>query len=231
MTITDRLKGVVRGPFNRTYRRLGLLDARLRSVYLTQPGERKLHLGCGTNLLTGWLNTDLDPHRSARTTMHLDATRRFPFKDGTFDYVFSEHMIEHISYADGVRMLSECYRVLRSGGTVRISTPDLRFLIALAGEHLTTVQESYIKWATDAFVLPYADAVVVINNFVRDWGHTFIYDVPTLRTALAHAGFTDITQYELNRSDAVALRGLENEARMPAGFLRLETMTLEGTKR
>jgi len=77
---------------------------------------------------------------------------------------------------------------------------------------------------------PYSDAAFVINNFVRDWGHQFIYDENTLRSSLERAGFTKITKYELNQSDHDALRNLENEKRMPDGFLKLETLALEATK-
>src|SRR6266513_279915 len=57
---------------------------------------RKLQLGTSDSPMVGWLNTDVLP--ASREVVYLDATRLFPFKDNTFDYVFSEHMIEHIEY-------------------------------------------------------------------------------------------------------------------------------------
>jgi hypothetical protein len=39
-----------------------------------------------------------------------------------------------------------------------------------------------------------------------------------------------ITKFELQESYDLALRGLENETCAPPGFLRLETLTLEGSK-
>jgi len=69
----------------------------------------------------------------------------------------------------------------------------------------------------------------VNNNFMRDRGHTFIYDENTLLRAMTSVGFAQITRFELQESHDLALRGLENETRMPPGFLQLETLTLEGS--
>jgi predicted SAM-dependent methyltransferase len=149
-----------------------------------------------------------------------------------FDYIFSEHMIEHISYSNGFAMLSECHRVLKNNGKIRISTPDLQFMINLYRDNKSELQIEYIKWAADRFIksAPYPDDTFVINNFFRDWGHLFIYDEKTLRSSLERAGFTDIVRCELNESKDEALQNLENEKRMPRGFLKLESFTLEGTK-
>jgi hypothetical protein len=65
---------------------------------------------------------------------------------------------------------------------------------------------------------------------VRDWGHQFIYDEKTLRLSLERAGFTNIVRCDLNHSEIDSFKNLENESRLPAGFLKLETLTLEGTK-
>jgi hypothetical protein len=47
---------------------------------------------------------------------------------------------------------------------------------------------------------------------------------------LEKAGFTKIVRCDLSESKDGALRNLENEKRMPKGFLKLESLTLEGTK-
>ena len=67
----------------------------------------------------------------------------------------------------------------------------------------------------------------VVNNFFRDWGHQHIYNEAVLRRELARAGLREIRRHELNQSDDPELSGLENEERMPPGFLRLETIVLE----
>lgn len=189
-----------------------------------------LHIGCGGNIIDGWLNSDFKP--VSDNILHLDATKRFPFENDIFDYIFSEHMIEHISYINAFVMLSECQRVLRNNGKIRISTPNLQFLIDLYQGNKTKLQIEYIKWATDRFVKYslYPDDTFVINNFVRDWGHLFIYDEKTLRSLLERAGFTKITKCNLNESEHEPLRNLENIKRMPEGFLQLESLTLEATK-
>src|SRR5215470_4711811 len=103
-------------------RGFGRVDHSLVDGYLRRQHVRKLHIGCGSNILNGWLNSDLRPH--TRDVLHLDATKRFPFDDELFDYIFSEHMIEHVSYAEGLFMLGECYRILKKNGRIRLSTPN-----------------------------------------------------------------------------------------------------------
>jgi predicted SAM-dependent methyltransferase len=209
-------------------RRFGRLDRQLVEQYLRQSQVQKLHIGCGGNLLPGWLNADFLPE--SRDVLHIDATKPFLFPNDAFDYVFSEHMIEHISYHHGVKMLEECRRVLNPDGKIRISTPDLAFLVNLYREDKSPLQTQYINWAARTFIpgVPAVHETFVINNFVRDWGHTFIYDEITLRTAMMRAGFVNIVRCDLQESEDPALCNLENETRMPPGFLRLETLTLEG---
>ena len=218
-----RLRRRIKRPFK-------LSDRAIEARYLAQSDAPKLHIGCGDHVLTGWLNTDYDPELPM--VMHLDARQHFPFKEETFDYIFSEHVIEHISYWDGVKMLTECFRVLKRSGRIRISTPDLAFLIDLTKPDKSELQRAYIRWAANTFICgaPDDNEVFVINNFVRNWGHTFIYDENTLRGAMTSAGFKKISKCDLHESEYAALRNLENEKHLPPKFLRLETLTLEGGK-
>lgn len=210
--------------------KLRKVDSSIIENYFAKQRIRKLHVGCGENILNDWLNSDLSPYSD--NILRLDVTDTFPFENDMFEYVFSEHMIEHISYSNGHVMLNECYRILRNNGKIRISTPNLQFLIELCRDNKSELQKEYIKWATDCFIesAPYYDDTFVINNFVRDWGHMFIYDEKTLRSSLERAGFTKIIRCDLNESKDEVLRILENEKRMPKGFLKLESFTLEGTK-
>jgi predicted SAM-dependent methyltransferase len=199
------------------------------SSYLANNAIKKLHIGCGGNVLVGWLNSDYYP--TSPGVIHLDATKRFSFPDETFHYVFSEHMIEHIMYPDGLRMLQQCHRVLKRNGRIRVSTPDLRFLIGLYSASKSELQTNYIRWSSESFIKngEYTDTMV-INNFVRAWGHVFIYDEKTLTRSLGLSGFVDVVACKINASQDEHLAGLENDQRMPAGFLQLETLTLEARK-
>jgi predicted SAM-dependent methyltransferase len=203
------------------------IDRNIIQKYLAQHEMKKLHLGCGFHLMEGWLNSDYFPKES--NIVHIDATGVYPFQDGTFDYAYSEHMIEHVPYPAGHSMLKESWRVLKDGGKIRISTPDLAFLIALYESERSELQEEYIRLSSKDFALP-CDTFV-INNFVRAWMHQFIYDEKVLRFSMEQAGFVDVTRVALNESEDPVLRNLENEHRSPPGFIRLESLILEGTKR
>jgi len=205
-------------------------NARLIQQYVSSATPKKLHLACGPHTLPGWLNTDIE---ASETTAYLDLTERFPLDNDTIDYVFTEHGIEHIPYAQGLGMLREAFRVLRPGGKIRVVTPDFEFLKALHNPEKSDVQKAYIASSIEQWLggsaPPYPE-MHVINNFFRNWGHQFIYDEPSLTDALATAGFTGIKRCELNKSDDPVFRNLENDTRMPDGFLDLESMILEAVK-
>lgn len=107
----------------------------------------KLNLGCGPQVLDGWVNVDyalgarlmkvplfrainrklgfFNVDWDEKIFVH-DLTKAFPWRSGSVDVAYSSHTLEHLSREDGRRFLSECHRVLRDGGVIRIVVPDLR---------------------------------------------------------------------------------------------------------
>lgn len=197
--------------------------------YLRNTLEHKLQIGCGGNVLKGWLNTGITFGES-RAGIYLDAGKPFPFPNDSFDYVFSEHLFEHLTYPQAMNMLKESYRVLKSGGVMRIATPDLRFLIGLYQEPETSLHKEYIKYTAHNGGLP-PTPVFVINRFHTAWGHQIIYDKETLSNLLERVGYKNLCWCEVNESEHPSLNSIEGHYKvMPAEFNRLETMIVEATK-
>jgi SAM-dependent methyltransferase len=118
--------------------------------------RKKLHLGCGPNVIDGWLNIDgswsawfASHQRLARVLaairiipkrlvgnfypenikMH-DLRRPLRFvEDDSCEAVYASHLLEHMLYPDAQRVLRESFRVLRPGGVARFVVPDLRSIV------------------------------------------------------------------------------------------------------
>lgn len=204
-------------------------DRHLLRKYFDEYPIKKLHIGSSDRNLAGWLNADIEIHPGV---FLMDASREFPFPDGTFDYIFSEHMIEHIPYDKGTCLLRECHRILRPGGIIRIVTPDLAAVIGLYAEHLAEIQRKYLSYFLATFnseSFP-VSAASAINSMFRQWGHQFIYDEQTLENAMCTAGFNSIKRKRLGASDYPELKNLENVQRYPPGLLDFESLALEARK-
>ena len=81
-----------------------------------------LHLGAGASKLPGLINCDL---YNPQADMKADATNLEMFTDNSIDLIESHHMIEHLSFADTEKALKEWQRVLRPGGLLIITFPDI----------------------------------------------------------------------------------------------------------
>lgn len=207
-------------------------NSRLIKRYLEDHQICKLQIGAGPTVLDGWLCTDISPRSDG--AVYLDATKRFPFQDGTFDYVYSEHMIEHIPWNEGLFMLQECRRVLKPGATIRVATPDLKVLLDLYAGTDEPMKERYVKWVTDRFlegVNVYRPAFV-INNAFENWGHQFLYDAELMTMALRDAGFDDIRQCAPGESDDPSLRAIESHGKSISDdeIAVFETMVFEAKR-
>ena len=197
-------------------------------------GDLRVALGADDSDRDGWLATDYSPRRKG--VVYLDATRRFPFADNEVDYFHAEHMIEHVSFAGGRAMLAECFRTLKPGGKLRLTTPDLSRLSLLLAASPPTEAALYARWSNQEFGDAYErrrpdNPVTTFNRIMREWGHVFLYDGPTMETALGEAGFVDIARCEVGESADPTLRGVElHGKKIGEAPNRFETMVFEASK-
>jgi SAM-dependent methyltransferase len=107
----------------------------------------KLHLGCGTVVVDGWVNVDYAIGARARQlpvvgailgqcglfktmwnpdiVLH-DLRKPFPWANGSVDAIYTSNAIEHLRKDHGEKCLQECARMLRPGGILRVVVPNLR---------------------------------------------------------------------------------------------------------
>jgi predicted SAM-dependent methyltransferase len=214
---------------HRLRRTLFRIDGNLSKEYLAIAKVPKLHIGGGARCLDGWLNTDV---ALLPGVVQMDATQPFPFGEAVFDYVFTEHMIEHVSLEDAMFMLRECHRVMKTGAVIRVTTPNLASIVKLYSKDLPQLQRSYLDWFCNAHLGPDCPATPAraINAMFRLWGHQFIYDEQTLADLFRKVGFGEISRHALLQSEHRELQNLENVERYPEGLLEFESLALEARK-
>jgi predicted SAM-dependent methyltransferase len=101
-----------------------------------------VNLGCGLYCSPEWVNVDNSPTillaklplvnrffpRWPKGVVRASAAN-LPFESHSVSYVYSSHMLEHLTRDRALVVLQECHRILARGGILRIAVPDLRLQI------------------------------------------------------------------------------------------------------
>ncbi|HUE64246.1 MAG TPA: methyltransferase domain-containing protein [Rhizomicrobium sp.] len=85
----------------------------------------KLNLGCGSQILDGWVNVD----KFGTPDQILDLeTFPWPWADNSADEILLNHVLEHLGQKPEVfiAIMRELYRVCRNGATLHIRVPHPR---------------------------------------------------------------------------------------------------------
>jgi predicted SAM-dependent methyltransferase len=169
----------------------------------------KLNLGCGNQFANGWVNVDYSVgarlakipfFSSINKKVKLfnldwnddiflcDLTKKFPWSDESVDEIYSSHTLEHLDKQQGYDFLSECYRVLKKQGVIRIVVPDLRAFVEhyIKGELLA---ENFVE---NLFVLYEEKGDSFLKRklapFIR-FPHKCMYDTDRLLYIMSEIGF------------------------------------------
>jgi SAM-dependent methyltransferase len=52
-----------------------------------------------------------------------------PFPDGSASVIYASHVLEHLYFEEGKRLIREAFRVLDAGGILRVVVPDLNTIV------------------------------------------------------------------------------------------------------
>lgn len=168
----------------------------------------RLNLGCGGQVVPGWVNVDYALGARLATTPLLGATVRrlklfrlewdkriyihdlttpLPWADDSVDACYTSHTVEHMSREEGQRLVAEVYRVLKPGGTLRVVVPDVAVLVdsykagRMPAERL--VEELGVLYGPGKTGLRKALAPMM------EYPHKCMYDHDAMTRLLAGAGF------------------------------------------
>jgi predicted SAM-dependent methyltransferase len=146
----------------------------------------RLHVGCGTIYKDGWVNVDL---AGTRVDLAWNLARPLPFDDGSVDAIFHEHLLEHLTYAQGIELHRRCLRVLKPGGILRIGVPDAGMVL-----------QGYAM-APPGDAGPWPTPLARVASLTYDSGHRSMYDAETLELSCISAGFVRVTAHRFGEGD------------------------------
>lgn len=167
----------------------------------------KLHIGCGTVYLNGFINIDSSPdylvHECPQDLLDENTTEYeqyykqdfctlsghvvadishnimepLPFINESINTVVMYQVLEHIPNYEVDKLIAEIARVLIKGGEFRVSVPDLKETAKLLVNALTKEEEDW--------------AIRLIHGTQKNkWSHHFCGYLPrTLQTLLEKHGF------------------------------------------
>jgi predicted SAM-dependent methyltransferase len=174
--------------------------------------SRRIQLGCGPYRLPGWESFDSD----------VDIKASLPFPDECADYILAEHLIEHIPFADGFRFLFSCWRVLKPGGVLRLSFPD----VTRTTEEMAKAYSRHVK----KFGRKLTTRRDVVRSILSDWGHVSCWTLDGATIALESYHFK-VRHYEYGQSEIPDLVDIDQRHKaVGLELAKLESTILEAQR-
>ncbi len=122
----------------------------MKNLNTDKKGRFKLNLGCGEDYREGFVNIDINPDVKKDFSVDIEKGLKM-FKDNTFEYVYSRHVLEHIHPDKLIFVMSEIYRVCKPNAIVDIYVPHFSCGKTYQSyNHLTFF--SYFTFSIKAFI-------------------------------------------------------------------------------
>jgi SAM-dependent methyltransferase len=193
----------------------------------------KLNLGCGSIRPDGWVNADSSINANLQRIpffgkiiaaffspvvynnsnfIYLNCNKKWKFKNCSFDIVYASHLFEHLSLKSSNLFLSEAYRVLKPGGTLRIVVPDL---YQLAYKYITEFDFDINSLPSEKFMWAinmhregqYGDISFLKSILLEIQGyphqHKFMYDSRSLTKKMKEYNFIDFLNLSYGKSQYI----------------------------
>jgi predicted SAM-dependent methyltransferase len=144
----------------------------------------KLHLGCGNIHINGWCNVDVI--KTGATDLILDIATLPGIPENSVHSIYSCHVLEHFSTGSIPKILERWHSVMRAGGELRISVPDLDAITRIYQKNIDHFQ-----------VLGHQPWIALIYGGQKDQYdfHKTGFNFNWLSYLLKNAGFNQIEEY------------------------------------
>lgn len=174
--------------------------------------KRMLHLGNGGIMLPLWENHDKD----------VDLRCPLPYEKDSIDFVFLEHVFEHLKTREAWLFVVECHRVLKKGGVIRLTIPSIvKIKKLITPEYSESAKNK--SWGDGSLNS-------VIKNQIFMWDHQSLWTPDLVITVLSVNGFTAYEE-RLYVSKFKELCNLESRWKYTGKkYNDLESFSVEGIK-
>lgn len=137
-----------------------------------------------------------------------DINNKHPFRDNSVDIYQAEDVMEHIEYGNLPSIINDIYRILKPGGTFRLSIPDYGCDI---------LRERTIKDKEGNLLFDPGGGGIFKDGKVLKGGHVWFPTYKLVREMLAKTTFTEIKFYHYYDDDG---KGVTNPIDYSLGFVQ-----------
>ena len=204
----------LRGFFWQMYSGICLRYTPLNQWLLSQKTKKlkidRLHIGCGNILISGWLNISYEKREEYGRLKKINGClflnyklpEALPVDDGSIQYLAASHFIEHLDLNEGLNFFKEAFRVMKRGGTIHISCPDLE----LYATHYINRNKVFFDHPAISEACTFKNAatpgeIFIAKAYDSGGAHRWFYDGESLKHVLERAGFRDARK--IKRLDSV----------------------------
>jgi len=146
----------------------------------------KLHLGCGSKYIPGFIHIDVIEGDHIH---HQCSVCKLPYSDGSVDLIYACHILEHFGRWEIHDVLHEWYRVLKTGGVLRLAVPDF-----------SACAEIYYKDGLKNGLTGLIGLICGGQRNEYDF-HKMIFDEPFLTKELLDLGFRDVRRWDWRQTE------------------------------
>ncbi len=143
----------------------------------------KLHVGCGTNKIPGWVN--IDSVASCNPDLIHDLAKPLPYDTQVADELKAEGVLEHFDKYMRYVVVSDWARVLKVGGLMHLELPDFKKILF----------NRYFKFKFDDLMdTIFGENLWGSKIYIGHFGnHKWGYSQKTLTEFLRQFGFEPVT--------------------------------------